>query len=436
MKELKCPNCGKVFTVDESDYVTIVNQVKNAEFNAEIERRLKEIEDRKKAEFDLAASEAEKEFASKINAEEQKLNEKIAEIQRMKVEMQAMEARINSEKDREIERLKAQLEGYNNQKETEVKLAVMEVKSELEKNVQERDTQISQLKSDIELEKTRAKLECDTLKDRHQQELKDKQELIDYYKDFKAKLSTKMIGESLEVHCSTQFNTLLRPIMPNAYFEKDNDIKERTKGDFVFKDSVDGIEYVSIMFEMKNEADETTCKHKNEDFLKKLDDDRKKKGCEYAVLVSTLEPESELYNNGIVDMSHKFEKMYVIRPQFFIPLITLLVQTSKNSLEYKRQLIIAQNKEVDVTNFENKLDEFKNKFGYHYELATKKFDNAIKEIDKTIDNLQKIKDFLLGSEKNLALANKDTEELTIRKLTYKNPTMKQKFDEARESQEG
>lgn len=242
-------------------------------------------------------------------------------------------------------------------------------------------------------------------------------------------MSTKMVGETLEIHCSTLFNQLLRPIMPNAYFEKDNDDKEGSKGDFIFRDFEDGQEYVSIMFEMKNEMDTTATKHKNEDFLKKLDEDRRKKNCEYAVLVSLLEADSELYNGGIVDMSHRYPKMYVIRPQFFIPLITLLVQTSKKSIEYQRQLAVAQSQSIDVTNFESQLTEFKEKFGRNYRLAAEKFQTAIDEIDKSITHLQKIKDALIGSENNLRLANDKAESLTIKKLTQGNPTMKAKFDE-------
>ena len=262
-----------------------------------------------------------------------------------------------------------------------------------------------------------------------------KQEQIDYYKDLKTKMSTKMVGETLEQHCSIEFEKYIRPMMPNAYFEKDNDASDGTKGDFIFRDFEDGTEYISIMFEMKNENDETAKKHKNVDFLKKLDEDRKKKGCEFAVLVSLLEADNELYNNGIVNMSHHYEKMYVIRPQFFIPFINLLVQASKKSLEYKKQLIIAQSKEVDITNFENKIEEFKSKFGRHYELASTKFNNAIKEIDDTIATLEKVKKNLLGSENNLRLAQKDTDDLTIRKLTYKNPTMRAMLEENRKENE-
>jgi hypothetical protein len=263
--------------------------------------------------------------------------------------------------------------------------------------------------------------------------LKMMQEQVDYYKDLKTKMSTKMIGETLEIHCSTQYNQMMRPLLPNAYFEKDNDASGGSKGDFIFRDyGADGTEYVSIMFEMKNEMDETSTKHKNEDFLKKLDADRNTKKCEFAVLVSLLEPDSELYNTGIVDMSHRYPKMYVIRPQFFIPLITLLVQTSKKSLDYKRQLAIAQSQSLDVTKFEQQLLDFKDKFGRNYRLASEKFQKAIEEIDKSIDHLQKIKEALIGSENNLRLANDKAEDLTIKKLTYNNPTMKAKFEEARQ----
>ena len=262
-------------------------------------------------------------------------------------------------------------------------------------------------------------------------ERKAAQEQIAYYKELKTRLSTKMVGETLEIHCSTQFNQLLRPLMPYAYFEKDNEVVEGTKGDFVFRDkSEDGVEYISIMFEMKNENDETATKHKNEDFLAKLDADRRKKGCEYAVLVSMLEPESELYNGGIVDVSHRFEKMYVIRPQFFIPLITLLCQTSKKSLDAKRELALVKAQQVDVTNFEEKLTAFKDAFGRNVRLANERFQDAIDEIDKTIAHLTKVRENLVKSGDNLDAADKKLQEVTIKRLTYGNPTMKAKFDEA------
>lgn len=259
---------------------------------------------------------------------------------------------------------------------------------------------------------------------------------MDYYKDLKTRMSTKMIGETLEIHCSTLYNQMMRSMLPNAYFEKDNDASGGSKGDFIFRDFSDsGTEYVSIMFEMKNEADETATKHKNEDFFKKLDADRREKKCEFAVLVSLLEPDNELYNSGIVDVSYKYEKMYVIRPQFFLPIISLLVQTSRKSLEYKQQLEIAQSQSIDVTNFENQLLEFKERFANNYRLASEKFNKAIEEIDKSIDHLQKIKAALLGSENNLRLANDKAEALTIKKLTRNNPTMKAKFNEARQAQQ-
>ena len=417
MKELKCPKCGSVFSVDEADYAFILSQVKNQEFEAELRRRMTEIDSRHKAEQQLASAKKE------------------AEIAQLRSRLEAIAAQKESEKnlalaakEQQIARLNATIE----QHQSNLQIALLNKQREAQEIIQRKDSQIQQLKSDADLEKSQAQIRESELIKRHQHELQAKQELVEYYKDLKTRMSTKMVGETLEIHCSTLFNQLLRPVMPSAYFEKDNDATDGTKGDFIFRDSEGGTEYVSIMFEMKNEMDTTATKHKNEDFLKKLDEDRRKKNCEFAVLVSLLEPESELSNGGIVDMSHRYPKMYVIRPQFFIPLITLLVQTSKKSLEYKRQLLLAQSKEVDVTNFENKLLDFKNKFGRHYELASKKFDDAIKQIDDTIAKLLKVKENLLGSENNLRLANQDTEELTIRKLTYKNPTMKAKFDEARE----
>lgn len=461
MKELRCPKCGNVFKVDEADYVSIVNQVKNAEFEAEVERRMKEMEARHQAEQAVESTKAEQAFANKINQKDLELSAKDVEISRLKSKMETMLAKLGGEKDLEISRLKEQLKSIASQKDSErqlalaekdktiaalhatigqeeskLKIAVMEEQKKSEQAIQEREQAINKLKSEMDLERFKAQAETEELNKRHLLELQTKQEQIDYYKDLKTRMSTKMVGETLEIHCSTLFNQLLRPIMPYAYFEKDNEVADGTKGDFIFRDQADGIEYISIMFEMKNEMDTTLTKHKNEDFFKKLDEDRRKKKCEYAVLVSLLEPDSELYNGGIVDVSHRYEKMYVIRPQFFIPLITLLVQTSRNSLEYKKQLIQAQSKEVDVTNFENKIEEFKSKFGRHYELASKRFNEAIKQIDDTIAKLQRVKDSLMGSENNFRLANQDTEELTIRKLTYKNPTMKQKFEEARKKNGG
>ena len=436
MKELKCPKCGNVFQVDEADYASIVSQVKNAEFDAEIHRRLAEIDERHKAEKDLATAKTEQTFQAQLNQKEKELGAKDAEIERLKGQLQNIESKKQNElslaiaeKDQEIAKLNSTIQQSDNK----LQLAVMEERTKAQATVQAKDQEILKLRSDAELEKREAKIHETALLEQHKRELQMKQEQLDYYKDLKTKMSTKMVGETLEQHCSIEFEQYLRPVMPNAYFDKDNDATDGTKGDFIFRDSEDGTEYISIMFEMKNEMDTTATKHKNEDFLKKLDEDRRKKGCEFAVLVSLLEADNDLYNTGIVNKSHLFPKMYVIRPQFFVPFINLLVQTSKKSLEYKKQLILAQSKEVDVTNFENKIEDFKTKFGRHYELASKKFDDAVKQIDDTISKLLKIKENLLGSENNLRLAQQDTEDLTIRKLTYKNPTMKAKFDEARKA---
>lgn len=458
MKELICPNCHKAFTVDEADYASIVNQVKNTEFNEEVNRRIAELHEQHKAEQALATAKTEQSFQHQLSKKELELGAKDAEIERLKSEKESELTRLKSSFSAEIEVLKTQLENIATQKKNEMMIALaekeqqisklnsvieqndnklqlvlMEERSKAQKEVQAKDTEISRLRSAVELEKREAQLHEASLIKHHENELRMKQDLVDYYKDLKTKMSTKMVGETLEQHCSIEFDQYIRPMMPTAYFEKDNYASDGTKGDFIFRAEEDGTEYISIMFEMKNEMDTTATKHKNDDFLKKLDDDRKKKGCEFAVLVSLLEADNELYNTGIVNKSHLYPKMYVIRPQFFVPFINLLVQTSKKSLEYKKQLILSQSKEVDVTNFENKIEDFKTKFGRHYEMASKKFNDAIKDIDATIIKLQKVREELLSSENNLRLANKDTDDLTIRRLTYMNPTMKAKFDEARKN---
>ena len=456
MKELICPNCHKVFTVDEADYASIVNQVKNTEFNEEVDRRIAELHEQHKAEQALVTAKTEQSFQHQLSKKELELGAKDAEIERLKSEKESELIKLKSAFSAEIEVLKTQLENITAQKKNEMmialaekdqqisklnfaieqsdnklQLAIMEERSKAQKEVQAKDTEISQLRSTAELEKREAQLHEASLIKHHENELRMKQDLVDYYKDLKTKMSTKMVGETLEQHCSIEFDQYIRPMMPTSYFEKDNDASDGTKGDFIFRVEEDGTEYISIMFEMKNEMDTTATKHKNDDFLKKLDDDRRKKGCEFAVLVSLLEADNELYNTGIVNKSHLYPKMYVIRPQFFVPFINLLVQTSKKSLEYKKQLILSQSKEVDVTNFENKIEDFKTKFGRHYEMASKKYNDAIKDIDATIIKLQKVREELLSSENNLRLANKDTDDLTIRRLTHMNPTMKAKFDEAR-----
>ena len=436
MKELKCPKCGNVFQVDEAEYASIVSQVKNAEFEAEIQHRLAEMNKRLTAEQQLATSRTEQSFQAQLSKKDLLLGEKDTEIERLKMQLQNIESKKQSEltlalaeKDQTIAQLNSTI-AQNNDK---LQLAVMEERNKAQQSMQKKETELSQLRTALELEKREAQIHESALVKRHEDELRMKQEQVDYYKDLKTRMSTKMVGETLEQHCSIEFEQYIRPMMPNAYFDKDNDAADGTKGDFIFRDSEDGTEYISIMFEMKNEMDTTATKHKNDDFLKKLDEDRRKKGCEFAVLVSLLEADNDLYNNGIVNKSHLYPKMYVIRPQFFVPFINLLVQASRKSLEYKKQLALAQSKEVDVTNFEQKIEDFKSKFGRHYQLASNKFEAAIKDIDATIAKLQKVRDELLGSENNLRLANQDTENLTIRKLTYNNPTMKAKFEEARKT---
>lgn len=387
MKELKCPKCGNIFTVDEADYASIVSQVRNAEFEEELHRRLGEMRGRQEAE------------------------QKVKEM--------------------EISRLRSELRGIEEKKSLEINNAVLRTRDEMKDVIGIKEKEIAELRNSSTLAHSRSELEKKAIKEEYEAKLKIAQEQVDYYKDMKIRMSTKMVGESLEAHCANIFNGTMRPMFPNAYFEKDNDASGGSKGDFIFRDYEDGTEYVSIMFEMKNELDDTAHKHRNEDFFRKLDADRTAKGCEYAVLVSLLEPDNELYNNGIVDVSYRYPKMYVIRPQFFMPLITLLVNASKKSVQYQRELALARSQSVDVTNFEARLIEFKEKFGRNYELASRKFKDAIDEIDKSIKALQKTKEALLSSENNLRLANEKADGLTIKKLTYKNPTMKAKFEEAR-----
>lgn len=428
-RELKCPKCGTTFSVDEADYAAIVSQVKSIEFQTEVDRRMEELHRRNSAEQKLVLEKNQREFQEKLNSKELEINKKDGEISQLKQQLNSLSQAKDlefvkrlTEKDKTIEGLKSQI----NQSEDRLQIALLEERQKSEKVIQNKQSEINELIVKSEAQKSESLKSEAMLKEQYEVRLKQANELIDYYKDMKSKQSTKMIGESLEVHCSTEFNRV-RPLFPNAYFEKDNDITQGSKGDFIFRDFEDGVEYVSIMFEMKNEADETQTKHKNEDFLKKLDQDRRNKGCEFAVLVSLLEQDSELYNTGIVDMSHRYEKMYVIRPQFFIPIITLLVQTSKKSLDYKKQLEIAKRQSIDVTNFENELSDFKDKFAYNYRLASKKFQNAIDEIDKTISHLQTVRKELVGSEDNLRLANDKAEKLTIKKLTKNSPSLRDKF---------
>ena len=390
-----CPHCHTAFTIDEAGYADIVQQVRTTEFERSLTERLALADQEKKAEIALVEARAKGQLEKEAAA-----------------------------KDIEIERLRADVRAADVARQ----LAIKEAVTLLEK---ERDD----LARDLQVKATEQQLLEATLRDTHSAEVKAKDEQIAYYKDLKAKLSTKMVGETLEQHCEIEFERLRATGFTRAYFEKDNDARGGSKGDYIFKDSDEaGTEFISIMFEMKNEADATATKKKNEDFFKELDKDRTEKGCEYAVLVSLLEPDSELYNTGIVDVSHRYPKMYVVRPQFFIPIITLLRNAAQNSLAYRAELERVKEQNIDITNFENKLESFKSGFARNYDLAAKKFRTAIEEIDKTIDHLQKTKDALLGSEDNLRLANNKAEDITIKKLTRGNPTMAAKFDEVRTNQ--
>lgn len=368
-----------------------------------------------------------------MSAKEKEISTKDIEIARLNEQIdnvaQVKQLELNAElhqKDQVIMNLKATIA----QSDSIRQIALMEATNKFQEAIQVKENEIAKLTGKVSQEKNEATIRENGLKNEYELLLKQKQDEVNYYKDLKSKLSTKMIGDSLEIHCNTEFNRM-RPLFPNAYFEKDNDVSGGSKGDFIFRDFENNIEYISIMFDMKNEMDQTSTKHKNEDFLKKLDDDRKAKNCEFAVLVSLLEPESELYNSGIVDVSHRYPKMYVIRPQFFMSLISILVQTSKKSIDYQRQLAEARSQSVDVTRFEEQLKDFKDKFANNYRLASEKFNVAIEEIDKSIIHLQKIKDALMGSERNLRLANDKADGLTIKRLTRDNLTMKAKFEEAR-----
>ena len=419
MNDIICPHCNKAFKVDEAGYADILKQVRDSEFEQQLHERLELAEKEKLNAVELAQEKAANESQKTAAAKQAEIQELKAQLDKGEEARKFAIAETSSKKDAEIQTLKSKLESN----EVNQKLAVKEALDSVEK---ERDELKNNLKN-VELQK---QVDEKLLKENYESRIKDRDEAIERLRDMKAKLSTKMVGESLEQHCETEFNRLRATAFTKAYFEKDNDAKTGSKGDYIFKDADDdGNEVVSIMFEMKNESDTTATKKKNEDFLKELDKDRSEKGCEYAVLVSLLEPESELYNSGIVDVSHRFPKMYVIRPQFFIPMITLLRNAAMNALQYKAELALVKSQSIDVTNFEDKLERFKDGFARNYELAGKKFQKAIDEIDKSIDHLQKTKDALIGTDRQLRLANDKAQDVTIKKLTRGNPTMKAKFDE-------
>lgn len=426
MNEIICPNCQKAFKVDEAGFAEILKQVRNHQFEEELQERLRIAEREKNSEIELNKEK----FKSYL---QEQLSKKDAEISQLKSVNELELTGKVSEKEKEILELKARIE----KAETEKKLAISEAvqKVEKEKNsIENEKKDLSSLLKNKDLEK---ELSEKSLKEQFNEKLRSKDEIIkfkdeeiDRVKDMKAKLSTKMLGETLEQHCEIEFNKLRATAFQNVYFEKDNDSRSGSKGDFVYRELDDsGNEIISIMFEMKNEADQTATKKRNEDFFRELDKDRSEKKCEYAVMVSLLEAENEFYNTGIVDVSHRFSKMYVVRPQFFIPIITLLRNAAMNSLQYKKELALVRNQNIDITNFEEKIDIFKQGFAKNYELASRQFKTAVDEIDKTITHLQKTKDALLSSVNNLRLANNKAEDLTIKKLTYGNPTMKAKFDD-------
>ncbi len=408
MQKIKCPNCGEVFAVDESGYAQILQQVRDEEFERAVQQREKVLAEIKENELKLARMEQQEKFHQAMAVKE-------AEMAR---------------RDGLIEQLKARISGI----ETEKKLAVTEAVREKERELSQRVTEITELRGRLASRETEHELREQALQREHESELKKKEEEIRYYKDFKARQSTKMIGESLEQHCLNQFNALRMTAFPAAYFEKDNDARTGSKGDFIFREAVEGVEFISIMFEMKNQMDETATKHKNEDFFKELHKDRREKNCEYAVLVSLLEADNELYNNGIVDVSYKYEKMYVIRPQFFIPMITLLRNAALNSLKYRKELEVIRHQQVDILHFEENMNAFKEGFGRNYRIASEKFQTAIGEIDKTITHLQKTKEALLSSDNNLRLANHKVEDLSIKRLTKNAPAVREMFEEAKREQ--
>ena len=404
MHEIKCPKCGEVFQVDESGYAELLSQVRNEAFEEELHKRARELEDKNKSDLKMAQMQQEKSFAETISDKDKEI----------------------ANKDMEIQKLKNQIAMGDSEK----KLAITEAIRDKDKEIADINASVIELKSKLANQKTESELKEKNLEETYKTQLKLKDEQIEQYKDFKARQSTKMVGESLEQHCQIQFNSLRMTAFPNAYFEKDNAVSgSGSKGDFIFRDFDDGQEFISIMFEMKNEMDTTATKHKNEDFFKELDKDRKEKNCEYAVLVSLLEADNELYNNGIVDVSYKYEKMYVIRPQFFIPMITLLRNAALNSLQYQKELAVVRNQQLDLYNFESNMQEFKDAFGKNYRLASEKFQTAIEEIDKTIEHLEKVKKNLMSSENNLRLANNKAEDLSIKKLTKNAPSVKKMFDD-------
>ena len=418
MQEIKCPKCGEVFQVDESGYAAILKQVRDKEYHKEIEEYKKHLEESQESKDELVKAKTESEYKDIISSKDAEIEKLKAKLKEADNEKKLAVSEVAAEKEKKLAESSSkivELEAQIKNSESEKKLAVSEAVSRVEKDFREKED--------------RYKEDAQKMKEEYSDQLREKDVQINYYKDLKTRMSTKMVGETLEQHCEIEFNKIRMSAFPNAYFEKDNDARTGSKGDYIFRESEDGVEFISIMFEMKNENETTATKHKNEDFLKELDKDRNEKKCEYAILVSMLEADNELYNTGIVDVSYKYPKMYVIRPQFFIQMITLLRDAARKSIQYQHELAMVRNQNMDITHFEEDLEAFKQGFARNYELASKKFNEAIEDIDKTIKYLEKTKEALLSSENNLRLANNKATDLTVKKLTKNNPTMEAKFRE-------
>jgi hypothetical protein len=459
MHEIKCPHCGKTFTIDDAGYADIAKQVRDSEFNKQLHERLELADQDKNKALELAEVKAASELQQAAAAKDTEIQELKATLAAGEVQQKLAVTEALTAVEKERDTLTNELEKARQDKNSAVELAEAKHVAQIQRDAATKDAEIQELKARLDANEVAKKLEITqavgavekerdelksglekvelekqlaekSLKDKYETQIKDRDDAIERLRDMKARLSTKMVGETLEQHCEIEFNKIRSTAFPRAYFEKDNDARGGSKGDYIFRDLNDvGIEIVSIMFEMKNESDETATKHKNEDFLKELDKDRTEKGCEYAVLVSLLEPDNDLYNTGIVDVSHRYPKMYIVRPQFFIQMITVLRNASMKALEYKTQLELVKAQNIDITNFENELESFKSAFGKNWDLAARRFHAAIDEIDKSIDRLQKAKEALLGSERNLRLANDKAQDVTIKKLTRRNPTMAEKFAE-------
>ena len=428
MEEIKCPKCGAVFQIDETNYERIASQIRDKEFYKALDEREQIFKDTTKNEIEKTALNKDNDYKDIISKKDLEISSLKAEIEKIKSEKTIEIRDAVDKKDKEINDLNKKIETFDLERDLAVRKAV-EVK---DKVISEKELALQKAKSDADNERLQFQNKEQSMNENFKTLLEAKDQEIAFYKDFKAKQSTKMIGESLEKFCEDEFNKLRATGFQDAYFEKDNEVSgSGSKGDYIFREKIDDIELTSIMFEMKNEADTTASKHKNEDFFKELDKDRNEKGCEYAVLVTMLEPDSDLYNTGIVDVSYKYDKMYVIRPQFFIPMITLIRNASRRSLEDRKELALVKSQNIDITNFERDMNDFKDRFQNNYRLASEKFGKAIEEIDKTIDHLQKVKEGLIGSERNLRLANDKAQDLTIKKLVKNNPTMAQKFAELR-----